>query len=461
MENIAPLAKILAEANGLDYREIVGTGPGGQITEDDVLTHLARIMSGEVEPPATPVDPEPSPAELAAAASPELLSRAGVDSDLTDLIKMQEDARAALARNAPADDFELDDEDDEGAEAPLVTGPSSQPEPLPTPEPAPQSAPGSVMGGLLSSLYQRGSQAPAPEQAPSAPAYSAPADSAPAHSAPSESSAPAFHFSGLSSTSTAAPTLQPEPEPAPLGEQSPAAFSPAPSYASDFGQGHHTAPAAPALEEPAFSAPAEQPYSAQAYAEPHAKAPHAEAEETHAQPAYAEPDTFAPPAAEPAPLAAPQAAADSAAVYLRRDVDVSAAEEARAQLSEVLGDFPLTVLLARAAQKTAGSLGLSRVALVNGSGEALSADLSSDLRATVSGLQDAASDQRQPDLLVVNAAAFDLDELHYARVSTLSLGRIQNGQAALSLSGALDPQQGARFLSDVAALLSTPVKLLV
>lgn len=59
MEQIAPLAKILAEANGLEWRNLRGTGPGGTIVEQDVIDHLTRIMSGEEEPPSTPVDAPP------------------------------------------------------------------------------------------------------------------------------------------------------------------------------------------------------------------------------------------------------------------------------------------------------------------------------------------------------------------------------------------------------------------
>ena len=95
METIAPLAKVLAEANGIEWRSLHGTGEAGLITEQDILVYLARVMSGEEDAPLTPVDPEPSPAELAAYSSPELLSRAGVEADLTDFIKLQETMRDA------------------------------------------------------------------------------------------------------------------------------------------------------------------------------------------------------------------------------------------------------------------------------------------------------------------------------------------------------------------------------
>ncbi|MFC6592104.1 E3 binding domain-containing protein [Deinococcus lacus] len=51
MDNISPLAKILAESNGIDWTQLQGTGAGGQIVEQDVINYLTRVMSGEAEPP--------------------------------------------------------------------------------------------------------------------------------------------------------------------------------------------------------------------------------------------------------------------------------------------------------------------------------------------------------------------------------------------------------------------------
>ncbi|MFC6618566.1 E3 binding domain-containing protein, partial [Deinococcus radiophilus] len=55
MDNISPLAKTLAESNGIDWRSIQGTGDGGQVVEQDIINYLTRVMSGEEEPPATPL----------------------------------------------------------------------------------------------------------------------------------------------------------------------------------------------------------------------------------------------------------------------------------------------------------------------------------------------------------------------------------------------------------------------
>ena len=69
--------------------------------------------------------------------------------------------------------------------------------------------------------------------------------------------------------------------------------------------------------------------------------------------------------------------------------------------------------------------------------------------------------QAQPALLVLDASALGLDELHRGECS-LSVGRAAtNGAgAALSLRGDLDPARGAQFLHEVAGLLGTPILLL-
>ena len=56
---ISPLARRLAEENSIDWRVIPGTGPESRVIERDILTYLARIMSGEIDPPALPDASEP------------------------------------------------------------------------------------------------------------------------------------------------------------------------------------------------------------------------------------------------------------------------------------------------------------------------------------------------------------------------------------------------------------------
>jgi e3 binding domain len=60
---ISPLAKRLAEENSIDWRQIHGTGPEGRVIERDILTYLAKVMSGEAELPYQPdVSEPPAPA---------------------------------------------------------------------------------------------------------------------------------------------------------------------------------------------------------------------------------------------------------------------------------------------------------------------------------------------------------------------------------------------------------------
>jgi hypothetical protein len=58
---ISPLAKRLAEENSIDWRVIHGTGPEGRVIERDILTYLAKVMSGEAELPRQPDVSEPPP----------------------------------------------------------------------------------------------------------------------------------------------------------------------------------------------------------------------------------------------------------------------------------------------------------------------------------------------------------------------------------------------------------------
>ena len=155
------------------------------------------------------------------------------------------------------------------------------------------------------------------------------------------------------------------------------------------------------------------------------------------------------------------AAAAWSGVYLRRDVDLLAMQDAQSQLADVLGEnVPAALLVARAAQRHLGLLNLSSVAVASAQGHALDAQLGGDLRSAVTALH-GAQPGGHAELLVLDAAALDLDDLHYPHAVTLSLGRVSGGKAALSLNGNVDASQGARFLAEVSALLATPVKLLV
>jgi len=78
---ITPLARRLAEENGINWRSLTGTGPDGTIVERDILAYLAKVMAGEITlPPAPdPAPPMPAPAEIPSFAQAQAaLEREGV-----------------------------------------------------------------------------------------------------------------------------------------------------------------------------------------------------------------------------------------------------------------------------------------------------------------------------------------------------------------------------------------------
>lgn len=329
------------------------------------------------------------------------------------------------------DEFELEDE----APMPPPTAPTAPNKPAAT---------GGLLSGLLSSLYRR-NEAPKPasaqpSSAPSSSVQPTPIQATPAQPAPVQ---PAFTPAASAQPAemehpTHVPDMLPEPEIA-----APEYADVVPPISSDSSFDERLLPPAPVLGE---------------VIEPESE-PQAEL------PVLAEPQT-APvmPAPQPyVPQAQPQGQPQAAwsGTYLRRNTDLSAMLSAREQLNELLGDVPLTLMVARAAQRHLGLLNLSGLAVADAQGRALDADLSGDLRGGIKALQNAQPGTVQADLLILDAGALDLDDLHYPHAVTLSLGRVVDNQAALSLNGDIDVQQGARFLAELSALLGAPVKLLV
>ena len=184
------------------------------------------------------------------------------------------------------------------------------------------------------------------------------------------------------------------------------------------------------------------------------------AQQSVTAPAHAEPPV--PATATSAPALSPTS---HTAITLRLNLDLHALETARAQLSTALmREIPLGMLVARAAARSLSTLGLHTgegsvegVALANHTGQPLAADLRAEFRASLDGLGQVA--QAQPALLVLDASALGLDELHRGECS-LSVGRAAADGAVLSLRGDLDPARGAQFLHEVAGLLGTPILLL-
>ena len=561
MDRIAPLAKILAEANGIDWQKMQGSGAGGQIVEQDILNYLSRVMSGEEDPPDTPVDLPPPDwngeevptADMLGRAgmSADMLSRAGVDTDLTAFVEQTRAAAPAQAEVSSSEsleedalEFELEDEEPahvapvhtpevaapafsmpapEVTAAPSFEAPApavaemTEPEPVePTPseptlaapepvavaEPEPVAAPvqpevpaaaaapaaagglAAGLGSLLSRLYQKPAEAPAPAPEPTpTPATPAPVNQAPATPDMPEVEAPAAAWTDgrqaadaawaqpadevtepalPTGTPAEAPVAEPEPVAA-QAQESAGDTSTDDTGTDDMGTGTPDVAAAavdaeleaaePVTAEPVVAEP--EPVSAEPVA---AQADVTAPQDT--QPEVETPAVSEPEVAPVAAVAAPAAAMPSNGVwfgaYLRRDADVAALHDLRGQVTAALSrDLPLALLVARAAQRHADTLGLGSVA-VHADGGALAAG-SGSLRDAL----DAGAFTGTPDLLVVDAGAMDLDDLHFPHTTTLSVGRVQGGRAALTLNGDVDAARAAQFLAQVAGTLEQPIMLVL
>lgn len=118
--NITPLARRLAEENGIDWRSLEGSGPDGTIVERDILAFLAKVMAGEVELPPQPEDIQP-PEELPDISQvQEALAKEGVD--LEEIMPGITAESSAEEPKAAAEEviFEMDFEEDEEEEIYIV-----------------------------------------------------------------------------------------------------------------------------------------------------------------------------------------------------------------------------------------------------------------------------------------------------------------------------------------------------
>jgi hypothetical protein len=96
---ISPLARRLAEENSIDWRVIPGTGPENRVIERDILTYLARIMSGEIDPPALPDASEPA---SIGSAAPDLSEVSNLAAASAGMAKEGIDLSSLLSGTAPA-----------------------------------------------------------------------------------------------------------------------------------------------------------------------------------------------------------------------------------------------------------------------------------------------------------------------------------------------------------------------
>ncbi|AEV17211.1 hypothetical protein TCCBUS3UF1_21750 [Thermus sp. CCB_US3_UF1] len=145
---ITPLARRLAEENGIDWRRLQGTGPEGTIVERDILAFLAKVMAGEVDLPPMPEEPPPLLPEEELKRAQAALSREGVD--LTELIpegpktptlevQVEETAELDLEPVLLEDlDLDLDLEEGKPSLAPEPLAEEWEEELLQTPPPPPE-----------------------------------------------------------------------------------------------------------------------------------------------------------------------------------------------------------------------------------------------------------------------------------------------------------------------------------
>jgi hypothetical protein len=415
---ITPLARRLAEENGINWRSLTGSGPDGTIVERDILAYLAKVMAGEITlPPAPdPGPPMPAPAEIPSFAQAQAaLEREGVK--LGELVPEPSRAEPQVPDEL---DFELD-LDLSTTQETLPPSPAF-PEPDLAPPPGFDTKPAEPS---LEAWEAPSAPEPAPElswepaepsipPAPSWPLPGEPARPEPASPAPVEPTpAPAWEMAAPVAEPVAEPEPQPSPEPEPVLPPVP---EPVPAAMPDL---------PPLLSfEPA-----------------------------------AEPVVATAPVAEPQPVVAAPAVAPR--VQLRqRFVSLAAAREAAATLSEAWRqDVSLSALLYRAADKALADLELTR--------EPLKGELEGDtlkgyrvapahtLRGTLENL--AAAHEAAAGLVVLALEGGDV--VLFPGTELLALSQPGEGQALLSYSGGLAAAKAGALLERVAYYLERPILL--
>jgi resuscitation-promoting factor RpfA len=146
---ISPLAKRLAEENSIDWRKIRGTGPEGRVIERDILTYLARIMSGEADLPAEPDKSEPTaPTNLPAAIPANMANFAAASAGLA---KEGVDLNALIGGLPPAAPVSSTVEAMPPLDFGSLAAPTSDPVPVPQPVLVPAVVPVEAASSVVTS----------------------------------------------------------------------------------------------------------------------------------------------------------------------------------------------------------------------------------------------------------------------------------------------------------------------
>ncbi|MER3480230.1 MAG: hypothetical protein C4327_07020 [Meiothermus sp.] len=469
---ITPLARRLAEENGINWRALKGSGPEGTVVERDILSFLAKVMAGEIDLPPAPEEKSAPPEALPDIRQAQaMLAKEGVS--LSDVIPASEpmpltppepalphpaepmaapgmaeapvEPRHSADKHPTLGDFEINF-DDLGLDSPEPARFALDSEPMPA-EPAPSPE---------ATLTWPEAQVP-PAVAEALRSEPAPLDlgdwGEPAPAEPPLEPTPAVALE------EASPPAWDQPEPA-WSEPTPSWPEPSLEPTDATWPAEATPPAWPA---PAFEAPLHE-----AAAEP--------------VPSFTEmPEAPAPTLAASAPpvpevaaatwsgLAAdsslPSHEAPAAVAPLRvqawqRLVQVGPATQAAETLAQAwqreVGMLPL---LYRAAERALVDLGLPLRANKGVlEGEVLKsyrATPAHTLRGTLEALE--AAEEAGDGLVVLALEGFD--QLIFPGAKVLSLGRSLGEQALLSVSGDLDPQTAGQLLERVAYYLERPILL--
>lgn len=471
---ITPLAKRLAEENGIDWRQLSGTGPDNTVVERDILAFLAKVMAGEVNLPPTPEDAAPPPEAIPDIAQAQaMLQREGVE--LGDLVPTAVAPPMVEPAPVPADDFDFDIDLD--LDEPIL---AAEPEPLPVPPPIPTPpAPEPLRAVEPPPLTWEPAEAFKPTGGLTPPPHPELADLPPL---PTETD-----LEPLNPSLSLEPEPLPEPSPTPPIESPklvwetqevlppPPAPEPSPLQA---GMSFSSGPAEPPSPEP----------EPEPIAEPELELPPVIAEPTEpvappVAPPMAQPEPEAAPEPIPAPQPAPEVAPEPAPAptpqpapvppvppmpamlrvqVWQRLVDVKPVQEAAQVLAEAwqreIGLYPLLFrAVDKALSDTHSQLRATKGVL---SGEELSSyrvTPSQSLRGTLDSLEMAADAFQGLTVLSLLDSAFD--QVIFPGTSTLTLGRANGNQALLAVSGELNAEQAGALLERIAYYLERPILL--
>ncbi|MBO1437023.1 E3 binding domain-containing protein [Meiothermus sp. CFH 77666] len=473
---ITPLARRLAEENGIDWRQIKGTGPDGTVVERDILAFLARVMAGEVNLPPAPEEMAPPPGAIPDMAQAQAaLQKEGVQ--LGDLVPPPPATTPPASSPPPPtsplsgaptmDDIEFDLDLDLDTPPPPVPPAAEAFEEAPTLAPEPSLVPDfDEPEPLVATEPLPTLQWEEPEPLPTvAPVPEVNPELAGLPPLPTEteleppSTAPKLIWETQEVVTT--PEV-PTPPPSPL--QAGMSFSNTPEP---------VVPPAPAYQPPVEAPPAAP---TEQVAPPAAQEmPQMPLEQEPAPPPSAGPLT--PPAPEPAVPPAPTPTTTSAAVapaeatpgpkMLRvqawqRLVEIGPAQNAAQTLSEAwrmeVGLYPL---LYRAVDKaladTQTPLRPTKGSLEGDELKSLRVAPSQSLRGALDSLR-MASDPAE-GLVVLSLVDSAFDQVIFPGTAALTLGRASGGHALLSLSGPMDADHAGKLLERVAYYLERPILL--